>query len=58
MITLEYLYIFAGLVFAAFAVLMVLSFASLDGLRSSLLLRTLLAPALVVGAPILLIMGG
>jgi len=42
----------------AFAVLMVLSFASLDGLRRSLLLRTVLAPVLVVGAPILLIMGG
>jgi hypothetical protein len=42
----------------AFGVMMVLSFADLDGLRRSLLLRTLLAPILVVGAPILLIMCG
>ncbi|HTJ56343.1 MAG TPA: hypothetical protein VL418_02095 [Devosiaceae bacterium] len=42
----------------ALGVMMVLSLANFDGLRSSLLLRTLLAPVLVVGAPILLIIGG
>ena len=42
----------------ALAVLLGLSLASLDGLRRSLLLRTVLAPLLVIGAPVLLIMGG
>ena len=41
----------------AFAVLMVLSFASLDGLRRSLLLRTALVPVLAIGAPLLLMYG-
>ena len=41
----------------AFAVLMLLSFASLDGLRRSLLLRTALVPVLAVGAPLLLMYG-
>lgn len=39
-------------------IMLVLSFASLDSLRRSLLLRTLLAPVLVIGAPVLLIFGG
>ena len=41
----------------AFAVLMLLSFASLDGLRRSLLLRTALVPVLAIGAPLLLMYG-
>jgi hypothetical protein len=42
----------------AFAVVLVLSFASLDGLRRSLILRTLLVPVLAVGAPVLLMYAG
>ncbi|HVW92030.1 MAG TPA: hypothetical protein VHB74_05425 [Devosia sp.] len=42
----------------AFAIMMGISLASLDGLRSSIILRTLLAPILVVGAPLLLIYAG
>jgi hypothetical protein len=41
----------------AFAVLLCVSSASLDGLRRSLLLRTVLAPLLVIGAPLLLMYG-
>jgi hypothetical protein len=41
----------------AFIVMMGLSIATLDGLRSSLLLRAVLVPVLAVGAPLLLIYG-
>lgn len=42
----------------AFAAMLAVSLASLDGLRRSLLLRTVLAPLLVVGAPVLLMYAG
>jgi len=42
----------------AFAIMMGVSLASLDGLRQSIILRTLLTPLLVVGAPVLLIYAG
>jgi hypothetical protein len=35
-----------------------LSFTSLDSLRRSLLLRTMLVPILAIGAPVLLVYGG
>ena len=41
-----------------FAVLLVLSFTSLDAVRRSLVLRTILAPVLALAAPVLLIVGG
>jgi hypothetical protein len=41
----------------AFAVMLAISLASLDGLRRSLLLRTLLVPVLAIGAPVLLMYG-
>jgi hypothetical protein len=41
----------------AFALLMVISAASLDALRRSLVLRTILMPILVIAAPVLLIYG-
>ena len=41
-----------------FAVLLAVSFADIDGLRRSLLLRTVLAPVLAIGAPVLLIIAG
>jgi hypothetical protein len=42
----------------AFAVMLGVSLASLDGLRRSFVLRTVLAPLLVIGAPVLLMYGG
>jgi hypothetical protein len=42
----------------AFVLMLAISAASLDGLRRSLLLRTVLMPVLVVAAPVLLIYGG
>ncbi len=42
----------------AFALMLAISLASLDGLRRSLVLRTLLAPVLIVGAPVLLMYAG
>jgi hypothetical protein len=42
----------------AFILMLAISAASLDGLRRSLLLRTVLMPVLVVAAPVLLIYGG
>ena len=49
-----------GLIPAAIclAILMAVSFFSLEGLRQSWILRTILAPVLAIGAPILLIYGG
>lgn len=41
-----------------FAIVLILSFTNIDGLRRSLLLRTLLVPILALGAPALLIYGG
>jgi hypothetical protein len=42
----------------AFAIMLGVSLASLDGLRRSWLLRAVLAPVLVIGAPVLLMYGG
>jgi hypothetical protein len=42
----------------AFALMLVISAMSLDGLRRSLLLRSMLMPILVIAAPVLLIYGG
>ena len=41
-----------------FAVMLAISFISLDGLRRSLIIRTLLVPVLAIGAPMLLIFAG
>jgi hypothetical protein len=41
-----------------FAIVLFLSFTSLDSLRRSLLLRTMLVPILAIGAPVLLVYGG
>jgi hypothetical protein len=50
----------AGVLPAAicFAVLVAVSFADIEGLRRSLLLRTLLVPVLAIAAPVLLIIVG